>query len=88
MQEVLLLNPSVVYTSGTRYAQTFANTDLDGSGDITITHNLGYQYPQVTVINSSDIKVDGVRVTYDSLTALTLRVLGAGVFTGWRVEIL
>ena len=73
--------------SVSRYSETFDNTDLDGSGDITFTHDRYYQYPQLMIVDDSGVRVDGYKVTYDSTTALTIRLLGAGAFTNWRIEI-
>jgi len=71
-----------------RYAETFDSTDLDGNGDITITHSRNYQFPQVMVVNDSGVKIEGYKTTFDDANNLTLRILGAGTFTDWRVEVL
>jgi len=80
---------ALISTLGTtRYGESFDSTDLDGNGDITITHGINYQYPQIQLVNDSGVKVEGYKTTFDSTTELTLRILGAGTFTGWRVELL
>ena len=70
-----------------RDATIFASTDLDGSGDIVITHNKNYKYPQVTVVDENGVKKEGYKVTYNDANELTLRIIGVGAFTGWRAEI-
>lgn len=43
----------------------------------TVTHNLGQQYPQVQVINSSDKVIQPDEITFDSANQLTVTFLSA-----------
>jgi len=71
-----------------RVSETFDSTDLDGNGQIVITHNKNYQWPMTMVVDDNNNKAEGVKVNFTSADTLTLTILGVGAFTGWRVEML
>jgi len=79
---------NIVLASSMRFSETFDSTDLDGNGDISFTHNRGYLIPQVELVDDSGVRKDGYTVIFDTINVCTLRILGAGTFTDWRVEIL
>jgi hypothetical protein len=74
---------------GNHYSVTFDNTDLV-SGVLTVTHNLGEQYPSnITVYDNNDnpiVSPDEIDAT--STTAMDIDLSSFGTLTGtWRVSI-
>ena len=75
-------------SSGTAvYRTTFTNASLV-AGNVTITHSIGEQFVQVTVIDNNDRVIIPDEVTMTSTTQSTIDLSSFGVLTGtWRVVI-
>ena len=85
-----LLDPAAARALlGNNYAASFDNTDLT-SGVLTVTHNLGVQYPShIAVYDNNDDLVGLVdEITAASTTALIIDISSFGAITGtWKVSI-
>lgn len=70
------------------YQTTFVDADLV-AGVLTVTHNLGNQYPDVRIIDNTGKAIgEPDEITYSSATALTCDFTSFGSLTGtWRVTV-
>lgn len=71
------------------YQATFTNASLV-AGVLTVTHNLGNQYPDVRIIdNSGKAIANPDDITYTSATALTCDFTSFGALVGtWRITVI
>lgn len=70
------------------YQTTFLNANLV-AGVLTVTHNLGNQYPGVTVIDDTGKMILPDDVTYTSTSALTVDLTSFGTIANtWRVTVI
>lgn len=71
------------------YNKAFTNADLDGSYNITITHNLGVKYVAVAIYDNNDQEVKADLVTLVDANSLTINLTEFAPLTGsWRVLVL
>jgi hypothetical protein len=71
------------------YNRTFTNADLDGSYNVTITHNLGVKYCIVSIYDNNDQEIKADLVTLVDANSLTLNLTEFAPITGsWRVVVL
>lgn len=69
------------------HEQSFVNGDLS-SGILTVTHNLGKQYPQVIVYDNNGKKITPDDITATSTSVTTIDLTSFGTITGtWNLRI-
>ncbi len=69
------------------YRTTFQNSDLV-SGVLTVTHNLGQQYPVVQLVDNNGKVIIPDDVNLSATNSLTVDLTSFGTLTGtWRVQV-
>ena len=70
-----------------RYELEFDDEDLDANGEITVTHNLNQQYVHVIIVDNNNKLIDEAEeITFDSTTALTLKMEAFQPLSGtWKI---
>lgn len=74
--------PSWAYVSPSNYLISFVNGDLDLSGNLTITHNLGSKYVVVEVYDENDEKIIPASVSLISTTSCQINIASMQPLTG------
>lgn len=71
-----------------RYLDTFTDGDLI-SGVLTVTHNLGYQYVSVTIIDNNDQMINPDSITFTDENNLDADLTSSGTISGsWNVLVI
>lgn len=68
-------------TFPSKFTQTFVDGDLT-AGAITINHNLGEQYPVITIVDGDNTMIIADEITFGSTNAFTLDLSSYGTLVG------